>query len=171
MLIQKYNKEWPSFFEKIRSVLDEAIGTDSINIEHVGSTSVPGLAAKPIIDIDIIFEYTDDFAAIRDALEQAGYYHNGDQGIDGREVFKRKEERSMHPVLDTIDHHLYVCHSSSTEVTRHLAFRDHLRQHDDDRKAYEVLKMKIASEANQDRKVYAALKEIMATRFIEGFIS
>ncbi len=70
-------------------------------IEHVGSTSVPNLDAKPIIDIDIVFTESKTLPMIKAALEAIGYYHNGNQGIEDREVFKRNGKLN-HSSLDTI---------------------------------------------------------------------
>lgn len=170
MLLQPYNTEWAMHFNAIKTVLDKALQPLTIEIEHVGSTAVPYLAAKPIIDIDIVFnEAITNFTSIKNKIEAVGYYHNGNQGIADREVFKRKP-LAHHSILDTISHHLYVCSSNSKELQKHLTFRDHLRNNEADRNAYQALKFTIAIAANQDRKLYAALKETQATAFINNLI-
>ena len=100
MLIQPYQKRWEDDFKKLMKILTEHISTNDIKIEHIGSTSVKGLAAKPIIDIDIVYEKPASFKDIKIGLETMGYYHNGNQGIEGREVFKREKERKNHQILD-----------------------------------------------------------------------
>jgi GrpB-like predicted nucleotidyltransferase (UPF0157 family) len=170
MLIQKYKKQWPNDFKQIKEVIEKNVSTDDIKIEHIGSTSVKGLAAKPIIDIDVVFEKPASFSKIKMSLEKLGYYHNGDQGIKGREVFKRNKQGEHHIILDTIKHHLYVCHVNSEELRRHLVFRDYLRKNEEKRTEYEELKYKIAQLTNQDRKEYANLKEVMAKDFVESII-
>ncbi|MEL7159615.1 MAG: GrpB family protein, partial [Bacteroidota bacterium] len=90
MLIQDYRAYWPIDFARLSEVLTAALAGTNHHIEHVGSTAVPGLAAKPIIDLDVVYYAPEAFGEIKDSLEQLGYYHNGDQGIPGREVFKRK---------------------------------------------------------------------------------
>jgi GrpB-like predicted nucleotidyltransferase (UPF0157 family) len=164
MLIHPYSSLWPVQFEKIKQELAEALNGLDIKIEHVGSTAVPNLAAKPIIDIDIIYRKP-DFETIKEKLHTIGYEHRGDQGIEDREVFKCMGS-TEHPVLDSITHHLYACTTESEELQRHLHLRDHLRKNPAARLEYEKLKYRIAEEAGQDRKKYAALKEIMARDFI-----
>ena len=170
MLILKYQPSWENDFEQIKNVLFHALDPTSVGIEHVGSTAVPGLGAKNIIDIDLIYHNESDFNRIKTSLQNLGYFHAGDQGIEGREVFKRNGTFHHH-VLDAITHHLYVCHSENLELKRHLAFRDFLGTHEDERKAYEILKEEIADKANQDKKEYARLKEILAKDFIEGILA
>jgi len=88
MLLEKYSSQWVNQFEAIKSKLENALNGLEFSIEHVGSTSVPNLDAKPIIDIDIIYTLKDDFERIKQRLEKIGYYHNGNQGISERDVFK-----------------------------------------------------------------------------------
>lgn len=172
MLLQKYQEHWVNDFNELKKILAEHIPTNDINIEHIGSTSIKNLAAKPIIDIDFIYEKPASFKTIKIGLEKLGYYHIGDQGITGREVFKRDKEegREHHILLDSIKHHLYVCQINSNELQRHIFFRDYLRDHEKERERYEKLKYKIAKQANQDRKKYAELKEVMAREFVESII-
>lgn len=169
MLIHEYNPNWLQNFNEIKNVINEALINLNVSIEHIGSTSVPELAAKPIIDIDIIFDKNTAFDDVRNVLESLGYYHNGDQGIVNREVFKRAKLLN-HNVLDSITHHLYVCQSNSEELRRHILFRDYLIANEDARIAYQTLKLEIATEANQDKKIYAELKEVKAGEFINRII-
>ena len=168
-LLQPYNPNWPLQFEQLQAVLGEALQQFEPAIIHVGSTAVPGLAAKPIIDVDVVYTNAGDFARIKNALERLGYWHAGDQGIAGREVFKRHEK--AHPVLDFIAHHLYVNTRQSAEWQRHVAFRDHLRKHAPARLQYEQLKKDLAALSGEDRKVYARLKETEARTFVEMILT
>lgn len=167
MLIQEYNRQWPADFQRIKTILSDALTGIPVTIEHVGSTAVPGLAAKPIIDIDVVLADRNDFESIKERLAQIGYYHNGDQGIADRDVFKRTGELTLHNVLDRIAHHLYVCPTESEELKRHLLFRNYLRSNELARNEYQQLKQQLAEEANHDRKCYAQLKEEKAKVFIE----
>lgn len=169
MLIQKYQESWIADFNAIRKILDETLKNLNVSIEHIGSTSVPELAAKPIIDIDIIIDNYQSFPDVKQALESIGYYHNGNQGIENREVFKRAKLFN-HSILDSITHHLYVCPIDSEELQKHICFRDYLIANADARIAYQNLKYEIAKQANQDKKTYAALKESIAKEFIAGVI-
>jgi GrpB-like predicted nucleotidyltransferase (UPF0157 family) len=170
MLIQKYQSSWVSDFNAIKSVIEESLTDLDFSIEHIGSTSVKDLAAKAIIDIDVVFYKKEAFETVKIRLEKLGYYHNGNQGIEGREAFKRDQLKTKHLVLDSIIHHLYVCPADSPELQRHLAFRDFLRAHEKERKEYEHLKYEIALKTNQDKKEYAILKEEMAKEFIESIL-
>lgn len=166
MLISAYTDQWLGQFEELKEVLLEQLQGMSIYIEHVGSTSVLSMPAKPIIDLDLVYPTHAAFNWIKTILEDSGYVYCGDQGIAGREVFKRSDE-THHPVLDTIPHHLYVVHLANEELTRHLLFRDHLRENQEARKKYAALKESIAIAVNQNKKEYARLKETRATDFID----
>jgi len=92
MLIHAYTPQWQMNFERLKQVLQIPFAGLPVVIEHVGSTAVPGLAAKPIIDIDIVYSAEISFEEIKNRLVQLGYYHNGDQGITGREAFRRSPD-------------------------------------------------------------------------------
>jgi len=171
MLIHAYTPQWQTNFEKLKQVLQQPFAGCPVVIEHVGSTSVPGLAAKPIIDIDIVYPVDISFDQIKNGLAQLGYYHNGDQGIAGREAFRRSPDIVKHSTLDAISHHLYVCREDSVELQRHLLFRDYLRQDPESRKQYEEIKTGIAIQANQDKIAYAEIKEQTARAFIDGILA
>jgi GrpB-like predicted nucleotidyltransferase (UPF0157 family) len=168
MLIQAYKETWAHDFNQIKKVLEETLVNLPISIEHIGSTAVPQLAAKPIIDISIVFDSDVEFDDIKGSLEKIGYYHNGNQGIPNREVFKRAKNATIHSLLDVIAHHLYVCPSDGEELRRYILFREYLIANEDARMAYQDLKYQIAEEARHDRKEYARLKELKATAFINS---
>ena len=123
VIVQPYNKEWKSDFEAIRSELDIALGDLAMRIEHVGSTSVEGLSAKPVIDIDVVIRDRSVLPEVVIALQKTGYNHEGNLGIPGREAFKYEGKEHLRK------HHLYVCAQDSEELRRHIAFRDYLRSH------------------------------------------
>jgi len=170
-LIQEYDPIWTLQFLDLKQTLLRALQAIDVQIEHVGSTSVQGLAAKPIIDIDIVYRRAETWPKILQALNKLDYSHVGDQGLVGREVFKRKIPAPEHTVLDRFKHHLYVCPGQSQELQRHLYFRNYLRAHEEARNKYAELKRAIAEKAAQDRKVYAQLKETMARKFIEAILA
>lgn len=169
MLIVPHNPEWAKHFEQIKKKLSDYLDGIPITIEHIGGTAIKALSAKPIIDLDIIYYQVNEFEKIKIVLETAGYYHNGNQGIVGREVFKRNKI-NHDDILDEITHHLYVCLFDSEELEKHLLFRDYLRANDNLRIAYQNLKYEIANEANNDKKKYASIKEIKAKTFINYVI-
>ena len=114
VIVLPYDKAWQSAFENIRLELDEALGNLAIGIEHVGSTSVEGLSAKPCIDIDVIIRDYSSFDAVVQKLATIGYIHEGDLGIKDREAFTYMDKRHL------LKHHLYVCPQNSQELHRHI---------------------------------------------------
>jgi GrpB-like predicted nucleotidyltransferase (UPF0157 family) len=170
MLLHPHQAHWHDDFLRIQAILLAALDGLGATVQHVGSTAVPGLAAKPILDIDIAYPSELALAQVADRLAGLGYRHVGNQGIPEREVFKRLPSQS-HLVLDGIAHHLYACPAHSAELRRHLAFRDYLIAHPEARDQYAQLKQKIAAETGQDKKRYAVLKETAAKAFIEGILA
>jgi GrpB-like predicted nucleotidyltransferase (UPF0157 family) len=169
MLIETYTSNWIKNFTAIKCEIENCLDGLDCTIEHVGSTSVPNLDSKPIIDIDIIYSKLIDFEKIKSRLETIGYFHNGNQGIEDRDVFKRNGQ-STNVILDTVKHHLYVCPTESKALERHILFRNFLRKNDWARIKYQLMKYELAKKSNQDRKVYAALKELNVNDFIDLII-
>ena len=120
VVVEKWNPKWKDEFERIVDSLGEDVIYNSIKIEHVGSTSVEGLSAKPIIDLDIVIE-NDKFEIIKRLLKDKGYEHEGDLGIEGREAFTYSGKEEL------MTHHLYVCPKDSKELFKHMTFRDFLK--------------------------------------------
>jgi GrpB-like predicted nucleotidyltransferase (UPF0157 family) len=170
MLIEKYTSSWITDFKNIAYEISNGLNGLEYNIEHIGSTAVPNLASKPIIDIDIIFTEPSDFEKIKWRLEKLGYVHNGNQGIEEREVFKRNGKITSE-ILDSVKHHLYVCLINSKALNRHILFRDFLRKNDWARLKYQQMKYDLAEEAKQDKKKYADLKELNVNDFIDSIIA
>ena len=100
IIVEDYNPIWPTYFESFRQVYNQYAGDFLIDIQHVGSTSVPGLAAKPIIDIDIIVADEKNKLAVIKALAVLGYQHQGDLGVKGREAFK-KHIKELQTLIDS----------------------------------------------------------------------
>lgn len=170
MLLHPHNPTWADHFRQISEVLATAAGDYILAIHHIGSTAIPGLAAKPIIDIDVEVAAGAPLYPIIAALDELGYYHNGDQGIPGREVFKRLPA-GTHPVLDAINHHLYVCAADNPELRRHLLFRDRLRLDEEARASYERIKLETAELTGQEHKAYAELKQERARAFVASVLN
>lgn len=123
VVVLPYDEAWADRFAEIKTEIEAALGELAFRIEHVGSTAVPGLSAKPIIDLDVVIRDSSAFHAAAAALEAIGYQHEGDLGIAGREAFRYDGKDHLQK------HHLYVCAQDSAELKRHLAFRDYLRTH------------------------------------------
>jgi GrpB-like predicted nucleotidyltransferase (UPF0157 family) len=169
MIIEKYSPNWVKDFIALKREIENGIHGFAYSIEHVGSTAVPNLDSKPIIDIDIIYFHPNDFEKIKSGLEKIGYYYNGNQGIEDRDVFKRNGDLT-NEISDTIKHHLYVCPINSKALERHILCRNFLRKNDWARIKYQQMKYELAEKANQDRKLYAALKELHVNDFIDSIV-
>jgi len=147
-----YDASWPAAFEKIKHEVEEAIGNFIVGIEHVGSTAVKGMSAKPCIDMDVIIKDRSAFDAVVDGLRLVGYIHEGDLGIKDREAFRYSGKDHL------LTHHLYVCPQNSEELRRHIAFRDFLRSHPDAVKKYSAVKEKAAEMFPDDIDGYIRYK-------------
>ena len=121
VVVVPYSEQWKTDFETIKLYLLPAVEDTIIDIEHIGSTSVKGLSAKPIIDIDIVIKDYSVFDSVVERLATLGYIHEGNLGIKDREAFDYKGN------ADLPKHHLYVCPEFSAELHRHITFRDYLR--------------------------------------------
>lgn len=134
VIVTPYNEQWKNDFEIIRQYLLTAVKDMVIGIEHIGSTSVEGLSAKPIIDIDIVIKDYSVFVKVTESLSILGYIPEGNLGIKDREAFDYRGNADL-PI-----HHLYVCPEFSAELHRHIAFRDYLKNNPDAILRYSKLK-------------------------------
>lgn len=134
IIVLPYDKAWSSAFEDIKKEIENALGGLIIGVEHVGSTSVEGMSAKPCIDLDVIIKDYSVFGDVVQKLEAIGYIHEGNLGIKDREAFKYSDK----PHLMT--HHLYVCPQYSEELRRHITFRDFLRTNPEAVRQYSQVK-------------------------------
>lgn len=152
VIVVPYDEKWKQEFKRIYDELISLLDCFIIAIEHVGSTSVEGLASKPVIDIDIIIKDYNSFEAVKNKLSDIGYSYEGDLGIKDRQVFKYTEKHHL------MKHHLYVCPQYSEELKRHLAFRDYLRSHPKDRDWYAEVKILAAKHYPEDIDGYITAK-------------
>jgi len=148
IVVEPYNLAWVAEFERIREFFLPHIGDLIVDIHHVGSTSVPGLSAKAIIDFDIEIESMAIFPKLKERLAELGYHHEGDYGITGREVFKSTKPD------DFMRYYMYVCPTDSTEFKWHLKFRNALRADPQAAKEYGELKMALAIQHGNDIDAY-----------------
>ncbi len=155
VIVVEYDPLWPRIFEELRAPLVAALGDLAVTVEHIGSTAVPGLAAKPVIDLDLVVPSSADIPAAIRRLASLGYVHRGDLGILGREAFISPSQKPRH--------HLYACPLNSDELHRHRSFRDYLLTHPDDARDYGTLKKAAALRFRDDRVAYVAAK----SRFVE----
>lgn len=160
IVIENYSPEWPIVFQKLKSVYEQFAGDLVKEIHHVGSTSVEGLASKPVIDIDLIIESREALPQLIVALEKIGYNYMGDQGIEGREAFRQQTERTPEDGSERVwpVHHLYACTCDNNAFQNHIKFRDYLRQHPGKANEYGELKKQLASADSRNRKLYVEKK-------------
>jgi GrpB-like predicted nucleotidyltransferase (UPF0157 family) len=159
VVISDYDPEWPREFERLRTRALEALGELAVEVEHVGSTAVPGLAAKSVIDLDVVVRSATDVAEAIRRLGSVGYGHQGDLGAPGRHAFAYPEGEPRH--------HLYVVVEGNAAHNAHIRFRDHLRRHPEDARTYAELKRALAASCGGDWAVYTEAK----SEFIERILS
>ena len=152
VIVLPYDKAWAEAFEDIKREIEVALGDLILDVEHVGSTSVEGMSAKPCIDLDIVIKDDANLDAVICRLGQIGYLHEGDLGIKGREAFRYRDKPHL------MKHHLYVCRESSEELHRHITFRNYLRRHPDAAKVYSAVKEEAARLYPDDIDRYMAHK-------------
>lgn len=164
IVVVEYDPDWPERFrllcDRIGHVLAELVAA----IEHIGSTAVPALSAKPVIDIDVLLASESFLSEAIRRLAGLGYRHEGDLGIAGREAFTAPQ--------DEPPHHLYVCLPDRQGFARHLAFRDYLRANPWEAQHYGELKKQLAQRFPDNRSAYAAGKsdvvEKLTSRALRG---
>lgn len=145
IVIVDYDANWSSQYEQEKSRIIDALGNSVTDIQHIGSTSVPGLAAKPIIDIILGLEKIPPLSTQIINLEALGYLYYGEFGIPGRHYFRRGMPRT---------HQIHAVQVNSDFWQRHILFRDYLRSHPQAAQQYETLKRKLAAEFRNERDHY-----------------
>lgn len=149
--VTSYNPQWNSIFKKEAHTLHNIFGSEIIEIHHIGSTSVSGLKAKPIIDIMPVVKEISRIDEFNTALTAIGYEAKGENGIPGRRYFQKGG--------DSRTHHVHIYELGNPEIERHLVFRDYLRAHPDDVKKYGNLKEALSQRFPYDIEAYIKGKE------------
>jgi len=156
IIVEDYDPGWVEEFTLLKSVYQEQLSHLSIDVQHVGSTAIPGCAAKPVIDIDIIVDNNDNVKRSIELLAPLGYRYQGDLGVLDRQAFDREDNTV--PYAEgrtwTYDHNMYVCLAGATSLRNHLAFRDYLRSNPEEVSEYSELKRRLASEYPHDIDSY-----------------
>ncbi len=147
VVIAAWDPAWALTFDAICARVAAALGDVAVGIEHVGSTAVTGLDAKPIIDIDVVVRNDGDVPEAIARLAAIGYEHLGDLGIIGRDAFRAPAGSPAQ--------HLFVCPAASAELRAHLIFRDALRLQPALAAGYAALKHELAARYRDDRDSYA----------------
>lgn len=151
VVIADYNPQWHAYFEAERVALAEAFGPYALDIQHVGSTSMPGLGAKPVIDIGVAtvqYPLPDEVVA---RVVDLGFEHMGEYGIPRRHYFRRGFNGSYGV-------HVHVYESSNDEYAKHLLFRDYILAHPERARAYDELTRRLVRTVGHDRHLYTDMK-------------
>jgi len=155
-----YNPEWKTWFNELRAQIWLHISDVALDMVHVGSTSITGMSAKPIIDIDIVIQSPEALPEIIDRLEKLGYSHVGDLGITGREAFNL-DGTPIYP------HHLYVCPNDSEALRNHLLLKKHLSENPESFKRYNDLKIYLTKSV-VSREEYWKSKTLLILEFLRA---
>jgi len=160
VLVVQYDSGWPGAFQRERDRIASALGGLALEIQHMGSTAVPGLGAKPIIDIMLGLRALDDVEACVGPMEGLGYEYKGEFGIPDRHYFRLIQD-------DRRTHQVHTVVRDSDFWRRHLLFRDYLRANPDEARLYYELKVALSERHRDDREAYTEAK----SEFIEAAIA
>lgn len=147
VIVTAYNPDWEGQFEKAAADIRKVIGKECIAVHHIGSTSVFGLAAKPIIDLMPIVNAIETVDLLNEEMTGLGYTAKGENGLAGRRYFEKGG--------DNRTHHVHFYEAGNPEVERHLAFRNYLRNHPQEAQEYALLKHRLAAQFPTDAHQYS----------------
>ena len=150
--VVNYDPEWPSKYVRERDYITEILKDNCISIYHIGSTSVPGLAAKPIIDIMVVVRSLERVDTVAEKLSNIGYEYLGEFGIAGRRYLRKGGDERTHQI------HIFQA-DDWNNIGRHLAFRDYMRTHERERNQYAKIKKDLAQKFPYDIDGYCNGKE------------
>ncbi len=151
VIVKEYDPDWVGMFQQEAAMLSKIFGKELITIYHIGSTAVPNLKAKPIIDMMPVVEDIDKVDQYNDAMIALGYEPMGEFGIPGRRYFRKGGSKRTHQV--------HIFQVGSKDITRHLAFRDYLLVHPEKAKEYGELKAVLAQQHPDDIEAYSDGKD------------
>lgn len=155
-----HNPRWKELYEKEAKSLKGLLRDSLVDIQHVGSTAILSIPAKPIIDIALAVKSLDDLSVFKEILEKAGYTYRGKQGLEDRGLFVKGTEENR-------THYVHVTEKGSKTWNDEVLFRDYLNKHTEAAKQYSDLKQSLAEKHSNDRKVYTASK----AEFIENVVN
>ena len=147
--IAEYDARWPQLFISERQRILDQCSALGLRLEHIGGTSIPGMCAKPVVDIVAGRRHDTSTEACAAALNYAGYEHRGERGVAGREFFHRVQPRK---------YHLHLVEDGGALWRDYLAFRDHLRTHAETARSFADLKRILAARFPHDREAYLNAK-------------
>jgi GrpB-like predicted nucleotidyltransferase (UPF0157 family) len=148
-----YSPEWENLFNREQALLKDLFGKNEVGIYHIGSTSVPGLNAKPIIDVLIEVETLELIDFVTVDIERVGYEAKGEHGIAGRRFFQKSNKNGVRL------YHVHAFKKGNPEIDRHLVFRDFLQTHPEKAAKYAEVKQQAAAKNPYDIETYMIEKE------------
>jgi GrpB-like predicted nucleotidyltransferase (UPF0157 family) len=157
-----YDERWPEIFTRVKGPLVGAFGGYALDVQHIGSTSVPGLAAKPIIDIAVDLRTYPLSPEVVSAMEALGYESRGEYGIKGRHYFVKYENGTDEPGV-----HVHAYSPGNPELDAQILFRDYVRAHPEAAHEYERLKRDLAARYRSQREVYTNNKSNFVMETLE----
>ncbi len=160
IVVVPYDPSWPEKFQLEAAKIAAILGQELLSIHHIGSTAIPGISAKPIIDMMPVVRSIEKVEEFNPTLMQLGYEPKGENGIPGRRFFVKGGDEHR-------THHVHTYESGNPEVARHLDFRDYLMAHPQEAQRYASLKLELAKEFPHDIFGYMAGKDA----FIKEIIS
>ncbi len=143
--LEKYSPEWKTLYEKEEKLLRDSVGEYIIDIQHIGSTSIPDIVAKPIIDIGIAIANFEEGQRLIEPIQNLGYQYKGENGIPRRHYFVKGNPTT---------HHLHILEIDSDEWKKHITFRDSLRKNKELAEEYTRIKTELAEKFRNDRLAY-----------------
>lgn len=158
VVVTEYDAGWPREFERESEQLARVFGSNLAAIHHIGSTSVPGLAAKPVVDIMPVVYSLEAVDFSRAGFEALGYEYLGEFGIPGRRYMRKGGDERTHQV------HVFA-QGDEVNITRHLAFRDYLKTHPEVKNEYAVLKLRLAEKYPYDIDAYCDGKDAFVKKY------
>ncbi len=157
--LRPFNPKWKGIYEEERKAITSAISNFVVDIQHIGSSAIPNIVSKPIIDIALAIDSLKNIKKIIKPLEEIGFIYRGELGIPDRHLFVKGGEE-----LRT--HHLHVMFNEHYEWRKHLIFRDYLLKHPEEARQYSELKIRLEREYKEDREGYTNGK----AEFISGIL-
>jgi GrpB-like predicted nucleotidyltransferase (UPF0157 family) len=154
IVLAPHDPHWADLFDEEREAL-KRVGRGIVEIHHIGSTAIPGIAAKPIIDILVVLARHEDGPANVEPMQRLGYEYRGEGGVAGRHYFRKGSPHT---------HHVHMFEAGHPEVGRDLRFRDYLRAHRDEARAYEALKRQLAARFGSNTLLYCEAKQEFCER-------
>jgi GrpB-like predicted nucleotidyltransferase (UPF0157 family)/chloramphenicol 3-O-phosphotransferase len=158
VVVSDYDPAWPAVFRQIAEPVERALREIAVAVEHVGSTAVPGLAAKPVIDVDVVVGAAGAGPPAHRPQRDLGYVYQGDKGIADRDAFMWPPHAPRH--------HLYVVIEGSKPHSDHIRFRDYLRKHPEEAREYGEFKRRLAEQHGNDRASYTDAKAEFIARVL-----